>query len=49
MAAFAASLIGLGLFGGAVFVKDTTLFYLATPVQDHLKHEPTIAALLGAP
>ena len=48
VAAFGTSLIGLGLFGGAVFVKDTTLFYLSTPVQDHLKHEPTIVALLGA-
>ena len=48
VAAFGTSLIGLGLFGGAVFVKDTTLFYLSTAVQDHLKHEPTIVALLGA-
>jgi hypothetical protein len=46
--AFGTSLIGLGLFGGAVFVKDTTLFYVSTAVQDHLKHEPTIIALLGA-
>jgi hypothetical protein len=48
VAAFGTSLIGLGLFGGAVFVKDTTLFYVSTTVQDHLKHEPTIVALLGA-
>jgi hypothetical protein len=48
VAAFGTSLIGLGLFGGAVFVKDTTLFYLTAPVQDHLRHEPTIVALLGA-
>jgi hypothetical protein len=48
VAAFGTSLIGLGLFGGAVFVKDTTLFYVSTAVQDHLKHEPTIVALLGA-
>ena len=46
--AYAVNLIGLGLFGGAVFTIDTALFYLATPVRDHLKHEPTIAALLGS-
>ena len=46
--AYAVNLIGLGLFGGAAFTIDTALFYLATPVQDHLKHEPTIVALLGS-
>jgi hypothetical protein len=46
--AYAVNLIGLGLFGGAAFTIDTTLFYLTTPVRDHLKHEPTIAALLGS-
>lgn len=46
--AYAVNLIGLGLFGGAAFTIDTALFYLTTPVQDHLKHEPTIAALLGS-
>jgi hypothetical protein len=46
--AYAANLIGLGLFGGAAFTIDTALFYLTTPVLDHLKHEPTIAALLGS-
>jgi hypothetical protein len=46
--AYAVNLVGLGLFGGAAFTIDTALFYLATPVQDHLKHEPTIAALLGS-
>ncbi len=45
--AYAVNLIGLGLFGGAAFTIDTALFYLTTPVVDHLKHEPTIAALLG--
>jgi len=45
---YAANLIGLGLFGGAAFTIDTALFYLTTPVRDHLKHEPTIAALLGS-
>ncbi|HET7015930.1 MAG TPA: hypothetical protein VFI65_18555 [Streptosporangiaceae bacterium] len=46
--AYAVNLIGLGLFGGAAFTIDTALFYLRTPVVDHLKHEPTIAALLGS-
>jgi hypothetical protein len=46
--AYGANLIGLGLFGGAAFTIDTALFYLATPVRDHLKHEPTFAALLGS-
>lgn len=46
--AYATNLIGLGLFGGAAFTIDTALFYLAAPVRDHLKHEPTIAALLGS-
>ena len=46
--AYGVNLIGLGLFGGAVFTTDTALFYLPAPVRDHLKHEPTIAALLGA-
>jgi hypothetical protein len=46
--AYAVNLIGLGLFCGAAFTTDTALFYLATPVKDHLKHEPTIAALLGS-
>ena len=46
--AYAVNLIGLGLFGGAAFTIDTALFYLTTPVVDHLKHEPTIAALLGS-
>jgi hypothetical protein len=46
--AYAVNLIGLGLFGGAAFTIDTALFYLATPVRDHLKHEPTIVALLGS-
>lgn len=46
--AYAVNLIGLGLFGGAAFTIDTALFYLATPVRDHLRHEPTFAALLGS-
>jgi hypothetical protein len=46
--AYAFNLIGLGLFGGAAFTIDTALFYLATPVRDHLRHEPTFAALLGS-
>jgi hypothetical protein len=45
--AYAVNLIGLGLFGGAAFTIDMALFYLRTPVVDHLKHEPTIAGLLG--
>ena len=48
VAAFGTSLIGLGLFGGAVFVKDTLAVLPEQAVQDHLKHEPTIVALLGA-
>lgn len=46
--AYAVNLIGLGLFGGAAFTIDTALFYLSVPVVNHLKHEPTIAALLGS-
>jgi hypothetical protein len=46
--AYAVNLIGLGLFGGAVFTSDTTLYYLSKPVVDHLKHGPTLVALLGA-
>lgn len=46
--AYGVNLIGLGLFGGAVFTIDTALFYLPAPVRDHLKHEPTIVALLGS-
>jgi len=46
--AYSVNLIGLGLFGGAAFTIDTALFYLAAPVRDHLKHEPTIVALLGS-
>ena len=46
--AYAINLIGLGLFGGAVFTVDTALVYVSKPIQDHLKHEPTIAALLGS-
>lgn len=46
--AYGLNLIGLGLFSGAAFTIDTALFYLATPVKDHLKHEPTIVALLGS-
>lgn len=46
--AYGLNLIGLGLFGGAAFTIDTALFYLAVPVRDHLRHEPTIAALLGS-
>jgi hypothetical protein len=46
--AYAVNLVGLGLFGGAVFTVDTALFYLATPIRDHLRHEPTFAALLGS-
>ncbi len=46
--AYGLNLLGLGLFSGAAFTIDTALFYLATPVRDHLKHEPTFAALLGS-
>jgi hypothetical protein len=46
--AYGVNLIGLGLFSGAVFTKDTALFYLTTAETDHLKHEPTLAALLVA-
>ncbi len=46
--AYGLNLLGLGLFSGAVFTTDTALFYLTTPVRDHLKHEPTFAALLGS-
>lgn len=46
--AYGLNLLGLGLFSGAVFTTNTALFYLATPVRDHLKHEPTFAALLGS-
>jgi hypothetical protein len=46
--AYALNLLGLGLFGGAAFTIDTALIYLTTPVRDHLKHEPTIVALLGS-
>ena len=46
--AYGLNLIGLGLFGGAAFTIDAALFYLTTPEVDHLKHEPTIAALLGS-
>jgi hypothetical protein len=46
--AYGLNLIGLGLFSGAAFTIDTALFYVATPVKDHLKHEPTIVALLGS-
>jgi hypothetical protein len=45
--AYAVNLIGLGLLAGAVFTTDTALVYLSKPVINHLKHEPTIAALLG--
>jgi hypothetical protein len=45
--AYAVNLIGLGLFSGAAFTIDTALVYLDVPVRDHLKHEPTIVALLG--
>jgi hypothetical protein len=46
--AYGLNLLGLGLFSGAAFTIDTALFYLTTPVRDHLKHEPTFAALLGS-
>lgn len=46
--AYGLNLLGLGVFSGAVFTVDTALFYLSTPVRDHLKHEPTFAALLGS-
>lgn len=46
--AYGLNLIGLGLFSGAAFTIDTALFYLTVPVRDHLKHEPTFAALLGS-
>jgi hypothetical protein len=46
--AYGVNLIGLGLFGGAVFTTNTALFYLPQSVRDQLKHEPTIAALLGS-
>jgi len=46
--AYAVNLIGLGLFSGAAFTIDTALFYLTTPVRDHLRHEPTFAGLLGS-
>lgn len=46
--AYAVNLVGLGLFGGAVFTKDTALFYLPKPAADHLRHEPTLAAAVGA-
>jgi hypothetical protein len=46
--AYGLNLLGLGLFSGAVFTIDAALFYVATPVRDHLKHEPTFAALLGS-
>jgi len=46
--AYGLNLIGLGLFSGAAFTIDTALFYVSTPVKDHLKHEPTVAALLGS-
>lgn len=46
--AYGLNLLGLGLFSGAVFTIDAALFYVAAPVRDHLKHEPTFAALLGS-
>jgi hypothetical protein len=46
--AYGLNLLGLGLFSGAAFTIDTALIYLSTPVRDHLKHEPTFAALLGS-
>ena len=46
--AYGLNLIGLALFSGAAFTIDTALFYLTTAVRDHLKHEPTFAALLGS-
>jgi len=46
--AYGFNLLGLGLFSGAAFTIDTALFYLSTPVRDQLKHEPTLAALLGS-
>jgi hypothetical protein len=46
--AYLVNLIGLGLFGGAAFTLDTALIYLSKPVLTHLKHEPTIVALLGS-
>jgi hypothetical protein len=46
--AYGTNLVGLGLFGGAVFTVDTTLVYLDTSVLHHLKHGPTIVALLGS-
>jgi hypothetical protein len=46
--AYGLNLLGLGLFSGAVFTSDTALFYVATSVRDHLRHEPTFAALLGS-
>jgi hypothetical protein len=46
--AYATGLIGLGWFGGAVFTIDAAFPYLSKAVQDHLKHGPTLAALLGS-
>jgi hypothetical protein len=46
--AYAVNLVGLGLFGGAVFTKDMALVYLAKPVTDHLRHQPAFAALLAS-
>jgi hypothetical protein len=45
---YAVNLLGLGLFGGAVFTIDTALVYVSKPVLDDLKHGPTIVALLGS-
>jgi hypothetical protein len=45
--AFMANLIGLGFLGGAAFTQDTALVYLSKHVVSHLKHGPTIIALVG--
>jgi hypothetical protein len=46
--AYATALLGLGWFGGAVFTSDAVFPYLTKAVQDHLKHGPTLAALVGS-
>ena len=46
--AFTVNAVGLGLFGGAAFTLNTTLFYLDDAVVADLLRGPTSLALLGS-
>jgi len=46
--AYTVNLVGLGLFGGAGFTLNMTLFYLDGPVIEELLRGPTRLALLGS-